>query len=69
MTECTAMFPTRVLLSWPETSVPIGEIQDMSGMARNEAGFVKTQVMEFGLPAMPMPSLEVDILTEEVDTI
>ena len=49
--------------------MPVGKIQAMSGVASNEVGFVRTHVIEFGLPAMPVPSLEVDILTAEVDTI
>ena len=69
MTECTVMFPTRVLLSSPGTSTPAEDTQVMSGVAISEAGFVRAHVIEFELPTMPEPSPNVDILTEEVETV
>lgn len=68
VTDTTVLFPISVLLIWPLISLPLGLTQAMSGIADSAVSFVTAQVMEYALPAVAMPSVDVDTITTDAGT-
>ncbi len=69
VTDATVMFPIWLLLTRPPISVPLGLNHEISGVAKSVIGFVTVQVMEYMLPAVLAPSVDVDTDTAETGTV